>query len=209
MATTTQFRQVVSKVWNKEIDYNSDTIYAALMGVGYTPNLDTHAYWSDVVASEIANGGGYTTNGVLLTGCTITYTAANSWATVWTLSTVYAKDFVVRPTAGNGFLYRARVAGTASATQPTWPTTPGAEVVDGGVTWECVGAGVTVLTSVNPAWSGTITARYCVIYDRTPGTDATRPLIAVIDQGAAVTSTAGPFTVTVDAQGLVMIFPYQ
>lgn len=209
MATTNQYRLVISKILNKEIDFNSDTIFAALLGVGYTPALDTHAYWSDVVASEIANGGGYTTNGVLLASCTITYTAANSWATVWVLSTVYAKDFVVRPTAGNGFLYRARVAGTASATQPTWPTTPGAEVVDGGVTWECVGAGVTMIDCADPAWTGTITARYCVIYDRSPATDATRPLIAVIDQGAAVSSTAGPFTVIIDAQGLILFFVYQ
>jgi hypothetical protein len=209
MAITNQYRQVLSKILNKEIDFNSDTIYAALVAAAYTPNYDTHAYWSDVVANEVT-GTGYTANGQLLSSCTITYTAANSWATTWAASTAYALNDVVRPTAGNGFLYRAKAAGTSSGAQPTWPTTVGGEVTDGGVTWECVGAGVTVIASANPSWaSSTITARYCVIYDRTPATDATRPLICCIDQGAAVSSTAGPFTVTINAQGLIMFFPYQ
>jgi hypothetical protein len=53
-------------------------------------------------------------------------------------------------------------------------------------------------------WStSTITARYAVIYDATPGTDATRPLIMLIDFGQDMVSTAGPFTLTWNAAGIL------
>jgi hypothetical protein len=44
---------------------------------------------------------------------------------------------LVQPTVANGFVYRCIVAGTTGSTQPTWPTTVGATVADGTVTWEC------------------------------------------------------------------------
>lgn len=53
------------------------------------------------------------------------------------------------------------------------------------------------------SWAAsTITARYAIIYDSTPGTAATNPLILYIDFGADVISTAGTFTITFDAAGL-------
>jgi hypothetical protein len=56
------------------------------------------------------------------------------------------------------------------------------------------------------SWANsTITARYAVIYDSTPATDATRPLIAYQDFGADVVSTAGAFTITWDAAGIVAL----
>lgn len=62
------------------------------------------------------------------------------------------------------------------------------------------------LDAADTAWSGsTITARYAVIYDATPGTDATRPLIAYIDFGADVSTTAGTFTITWDAAGIASL----
>ena len=42
---------------------------------------------------------------------------------------------VRKPTASNGFIYRCTVAGTTGGVEPTWPTTTGATVVDGTVTW--------------------------------------------------------------------------
>lgn len=209
MATTYQYRQALLKALNKEIDWNSDSIYIALVGAGYTPNYDTHDYWDDVVANE-ASGTGYTANGQALASCTTTYTPANSWGTAHATSTAYALNDVVRPSAGNGYLYRAKAAGTSGGSAPTWPTTIGGEVSDGTVTWECVGVGVTVLDAADPSWSSsTVTARYAVIYDRTPASDATRPLIACIDQGAAISSTNGTFAVTFNAQGILMIFAQQ
>jgi hypothetical protein len=58
------------------------------------------------------------------------------------------------------------------------------------------------------AWtSSTITARYAVIYDDTPATDATKPLLGYVDFGADVISTNGTFTITWDGAGIFTITP--
>lgn len=60
------------------------------------------------------------------------------------------------------------------------------------------------LTGDNITWTpSTITARYAVIYDRTPGTDATRPLIGYVDFGVNAQSANGDFTITWDAAGML------
>lgn len=53
--------------------------------------------------------------------------------------------------------------------------------------------------------SSTITARYAVVYDDTPATDATKPLIGYVDFGADVSTTAGTFTLTWDAAGVCTV----
>lgn len=56
------------------------------------------------------------------------------------------------------------------------------------------------------SWStSTITARYAIIYDTTPGSSSTNPLIAYVDFGADVSTTAGTFTITWDAAGIFTI----
>lgn len=56
------------------------------------------------------------------------------------------------------------------------------------------------------SWTvSTITARYAVVYDSTPGTDATRPVIMYVDFGADVSTTAGTLTITWDAAGLCSV----
>lgn len=52
------------------IDLDTDTINCAIMASGWTPNAATQGVWADISASEIANGNGYTTGGVALTGKT-------------------------------------------------------------------------------------------------------------------------------------------
>lgn len=49
----------------------------------------------------------------------------------------------------------------------------------------------------------TITARYAVIYDDTPSTNATKPLIAYVDFGADRTSSAGLFRIAWHANGII------
>ena len=66
---------------------------------------------------------------------------------------------------------------------------------------------VATIGAANPAaWTASSTgfaAAYAVIYDRTPGTDATRPLIAYIDFGATKTLVAtDTLTVTFNASGI-------
>jgi len=61
--------------------------------------------------------------------------------TAWIANTVYAVNASVIPTVSNSYCYKCTVGGTShAATEPTWPTTIGATVTDGSVTWECDGA---------------------------------------------------------------------
>jgi hypothetical protein len=63
---------------------------------------------------------------------------------------------------------------------------------------------VVTLDAADTSWStSTITARYAVVYDSTPASDATRPLICYVDFGADVVSSGGTFQITWDAAGIV------
>lgn len=132
----------VVKSFNKEIDWDSDTIKVALLTNAYTPNQDAHDYYDDVVANQVS-GTGYTSGGNTLANKTNTYNS---------------------------------------------------------------GTNVIVLDADDTTWaSSTITARYAVIYDATPATDATRPLIGFVDFGSDQSSSNGNFTITWDATGIVRV----
>lgn len=53
----------------------------------------------------------------------------------WAASTAYASGDYVIPTTPNGRLYKCTTAGTSGASEPTWPTTDGGTVNDGGAVW--------------------------------------------------------------------------
>ena len=53
--------------------------------------------------------------------------------------------------------------------------------------------------------SSTITARYAVLYDATPGSDATRPLILYVDFGEDKVSDNGTFKIAWNASGIFTI----
>lgn len=74
----------------------------------------------------------------------------------------------------------------------------------GSVTVAYSGASNTLtLDAADSSWpTSTITARYAVVYDSTPATDATRPLICYVDFGADVSTTAGTFSIVWDANGI-------
>ena len=68
------------------------------------------------------------------------------------------------------------------------------------------GTNVIVLDADDVTWStSTITARYAVVYDASPATNATRPLIGYVDFGSDQSSSNGNFTITWDATGIVRI----
>ncbi|MCM6778015.1 hypothetical protein NDR87_31030 [Nocardia sp. CDC159] len=97
------------------------------------------------------------------------------------------KDDVTNEVSGTGY-----VAGGATLGTPTLTYTPATNTLafDGGdVSWP----------------SSTLTARYAVVYDSTPGTDATRPLIMYVDFGSDVSTTSGTLTITWDSAGLCSI----
>lgn len=99
------YGQAILKAFNKEIDFDSDTIKVALVGSGYTPNQDTHDYWDDVVANEVT-GTGYTAGGATLAGKTATYDATSNVIVldandvVWASSTITARYAVIYDDSG-------------------------------------------------------------------------------------------------------------
>jgi hypothetical protein len=83
-------------------------------------------------------------------------------------------------------------AGGAALTSVTWGYTAGTN------TWK--------FDAADSSWaSSTITARYAIIYDSTPGTSATNPLIAYVDFGADVSSVAGTFSIVWDSAGIFTV----
>ena len=101
-----------------------------------------------------------------------------------------------------------RTAGSVAGVLNAGPTQQGATVVDGTVTWSCIGESITQWSSAAALWSAaTISAQYGAIYDAQTGVAATEPLIALINFGSTVTSTAGNFTVTPNALGWFWLAP--
>jgi len=60
------------------VDWVNDTIKIALITNAVAPNQDTHDYWNDLSANEIAAGSGYTAGGATLASKTLTYDAATN-----------------------------------------------------------------------------------------------------------------------------------
>lgn len=194
---------LLAEALNKEVDYDTDTIKGALV-TGYTFS-GTDAHWSDVSSHEVT-GTGYTAGGATLASKTITTVAANSWATSRANSTAYTAGQIVRPATGNGFVYQALTSGTTGSSVPTYPTTFGATVTDGGVTWECVGFAVLQLDAADLAWSSsTISATGLWVYDAQTGTASTEDLILYIDFGGTISSISGTLTDTWNSAGLINI----
>lgn len=136
------YGQFIQQSFNKEIDWDSDTIKVSLLTNTYTPDQDAHNYYDDVSSYEVS-GTGYTSAGLTLANKTNTYNA---------------------------------------------------------------GTNVIVLDADDVTWaSSTITARYAVIYDATPATNATRPLIGYVDFGSDQSSSNGNFTITWDSTGIVRV----
>ncbi|TLF72939.1 hypothetical protein [Nocardia cyriacigeorgica] len=68
------------------------------------------------------------------------------------------------------------------------------------------GTNTMVLDADDLSWpNSTITARYAVVYNATPATDATRPLLGYVDFGQDVSTTAGTFSIVWDAAGVLTI----
>lgn len=137
----------------------------------------------------------------------VTWLMEGAGSMIAAVSTPYTSGYVVRPVTGNGFLYRTVVAGTSAATAPAWPTVAGTTVVDGSVTWECLGGGLIIFAAGNPFWnSATFTgARFCILSDRTPTGAAAQPLLGLTDYGSAQSGQGGTFTQQFQAEGCLFV----
>lgn len=198
----------------KLVNLPADTLKMALLS-SYTAGStqQTAEFVADVITAgvgvEVANGGGYTTGGVTLGSVTWAATAANSWTVTAATTTGYNRGDIVKPSGGNGYLYQAVIAGTSGGSAPTWPTVVGTTVVDGTVTWLNIGTAVTVLGAASPVWTssgGGFTASYALVYDSTPGSAATNPVIAYGALSAPLSpNNGGTLTITIPAAGILAV----
>lgn len=78
-------------------------------------------------------------------------------ATTWAATTAYSLDDCVKPVTPAGYYYRCTAAGSSGGMEPTWPTTVGSTVVDGGATWTCMGLIAPVVGTDYTATAGGIT----------------------------------------------------
>ena len=105
MAVTAKlYGLVFQSAFNKEIDFDSDTIKAMLVTSAYTPNQDTHRYKSSIT-NEVT-GTGYTAGGVTLASKTVAYDTTNNTVTFdaadlsWPASTITARYLVIYGSTG-------------------------------------------------------------------------------------------------------------
>lgn len=70
------------------------------------------------------------------------------------------------------------------------------------------GTNVIMFDADDASWpAATFTARYAVIYDNTPASDATRPLLGYVDFGADQSPAGVTFEVRWNASGILTITP--
>jgi hypothetical protein len=99
------YGKFIQKAFNKEVDWDSDTIKVALLTSSYTPDQDAHDYFDDVSAAEVT-GTGYTAGGNTLGSKTVTYDAATNVIVLdaadltWASSTITARYAVVYDDSG-------------------------------------------------------------------------------------------------------------
>lgn len=99
------YGKFIQKAFNKEIDWDTDTIKVALLTSSYTPDQDVHDYFDDVVGNEVT-GTGYTTGGATLASKTSTYDASTNVIVLdaadvtWAASTITARYAVVYDASG-------------------------------------------------------------------------------------------------------------
>lgn len=113
---------------------------AVFMAISSQRLLDTTGYTARMKVKDETTGStqisATTSNGQIVVGY-----EPNKWV----VNTAYALGQQVVPTILNGYVYEVVAAGTSHAsTQPTWPTTIGATVTDGTVTWRNVSTDVGV-----------------------------------------------------------------
>lgn len=94
---------------------------------------------------------------------------------------------------------------SAAETTGTGYTAGGATLASKTITYTS-GTNKVALDAADVTWSSsTITARYAVIYDDSPGTAATKPLLGYVDFGSNQSSSSGNFTISWNASGIFEI----
>lgn len=111
----------------------------------------------------------------------------------WAASAQYVRNRILLP--GNGYQYRNLTAtgvGRSGTTQPTWPTTIGATVTDGSITWSC--EQLTFPLAYNLAFTGSITSGSNQVTVANGAVQA-----ATFQVGQTITGTGIPSSTTITA----------
>jgi len=99
------FNSFKQYIMDGTIDLDTDTIKVALMTNAFTPNIDTHHFWSDVSANE-ASGSGYTAGGQALTTKAVATDDTNDRGTFdaddpsWASTTITARYAIIYKDTG-------------------------------------------------------------------------------------------------------------
>jgi len=137
MATATVYNAAKKKMMEGTFNLTSDTIKVALVGSGYTPNIDTQDFFDDVTNEISASG--YTAGGASLANKSITVDTTNdlayfdaddvSWTAGATFTVRYAVIYKSTGTAGTSPLLAVidfvtdRTALSGELFYIEWPTT--------------------------------------------------------------------------------------
>lgn len=102
------YGSAVEKIGRNTLDLDGATFRMVLLTSSYTPNQNTHSTFADISAAQVAAGGGYSSNGKLITQ---SVSRSNLVTTFdcddqsWTASTITAKyAAIVRDADANGTL---------------------------------------------------------------------------------------------------------
>ena len=77
MATGALFNSFKLSPFSNLVDFVADTLKVILLASTYTPDIDTHEYYDDVSAHELATAHGYTVGGATVSGKSVTKDTAN------------------------------------------------------------------------------------------------------------------------------------
>ena len=107
----------------------------------------------------------------------------------WTASAVVPVGQLIQPRGAqfNGWFYSATVAGTTGSTQPTWCTTVGCTVTDGGATWTAQSFTFHD-DGRNWAWFGSIPSPESWLPPTPPSTPTGDALVTTVASGGGTTS---------------------
>lgn len=102
---TTYSHQFMLECLRKEHDIEDDTLKIILLGSAFAFDPDTHATYSDVSASEIANGNGYTTGGDTLTNVDASIDTVGDKVDIAADSVTWTASGGAIPTVGSAIVY--------------------------------------------------------------------------------------------------------
>ena len=129
MAVTAKwYGKAFQAAFNAEIDFNSDTIKAAICTSSYTPDQDAHDYFNDVT-NEVT-GTGYTAGGATLTGCTVTYDSGTNTLKLDADDVTWAPSDI---TGRKVVIYKS--TGTASTSPLLVCIESDADIISSGAAW--------------------------------------------------------------------------